>query len=83
VFAQGIVAVSDVGIASAAIALSALGGQYNMGIGGRFQQILVGCALETKLFPVASVKFNSVSVHDLFGLQKNTAGKYKHPGFLL
>jgi hypothetical protein len=74
-FAQGKVAVGDIGIASAAITLSALGRQYNMSIGGCFQQILVSGALETKLLPVASGKFNSVSVHDLFGLQKKYCRK--------
>jgi len=68
--------VGDIGIASAATALSALGGQYDMRIGGRFQQILVCGAFETELFPVSGSQFNSVSVHISDGLQiKNVAGK--------
>jgi hypothetical protein len=75
VFAQGKVAVGDVGIAGAAVALSALGGQYDTSAGGGFQQILVIGAFETELVSVAGSEFNGVSIHVLFVLQKNAAGK--------
>jgi hypothetical protein len=75
VFAQGKIAVSDIRIASTAVTLTALSGQYDASIRGGFQQIPVGGAFETELLPVSGREFNGVSVHVLFGLQKNAAGK--------
>jgi hypothetical protein len=75
VFAQGKIAVGNIGITRTAVTLSTLGGQYYMGIGGSFQQILVIGTFETELLSVTGGEFNSVSIHVVFGLQKNAAGK--------